>query len=345
MRRVVLLVPALAVAVTACSGPTTPIDIGVKNLATSFHYGLVQGVVAAPNVPGAAPPPPMGPFLPSRDFTLGKPRASAPPPPIVPPALCPAASPAAIIKVAATTIMAKPPVAASYSYRSQGSYKDNAGNAGAYPTRHTRQVRNPQTLSGGEFTFQVLTTIGFQRSLTTFHYVPPTPASYSAAGPQPVAGLYLTADVREQGGEVKSSFTPAGRGLLLLPVPALRGQVWHSTATDPVTGVTQFVTGTIGAKKLVNACGEVVESVPVHLDGDIKISQGGISPTEIDTQQDPGGQEVSPDGGLRFTADYFFAPQYGGLIVQDHVQTAGHLNKSNLKTDLLSTIDALPARP
>lgn len=347
MRRTYLLVPALAVALTACSGPRTPINIGVKNLATSFHYGLLQSAVANPTVPGSAPPPSVGTFAPIRDFTLGPAPTPWVPPtmPPAPPELCPAASPAAIIKTSAANVVTKPPSAAKYGFRAEGRYQDSASHKGTYPTTQTREVLNPAVTQDGQVSFTVKTTLGDQVAVASYNYIPPTTASYSAAGAQPIAGLYLTADERSKAGKLQSSFRPTGRGLLVMVAPVTPGTVWQSSATDPVSGTTVFVTGKVAPKQLVNACGQVIDTYPVHLSGRLEIYQGGIAPQPVDSQQDPGGQQVSPSGGVTFTADYNFATQYGGISVQDKVETQGSLNNAALTTTLTSTINTLPAAP
>jgi hypothetical protein len=344
MRRWCVLLAALPCALTACSGPTKPINIGVHSLATSFHYGVVQAGVAGPAVPGAAPAPPLGPFAPIP--SVGYPAVPELPlasPVVVPaPPACPDARPAAIVQRPTANVITKPPAAAKYTFRDVGTFQDSASHRGAYPATQTREVKDSAAESNGDMSFTVITVLGDQTSKISYHYVAPGPASRSAAGAEPIAGLYMTGDVKEQGGKVKSSFHPQGPGLLLLETPALAQSTWQSTATDATTGTTVFVTGTIGAKKLVNACGEVIETVPVHIDGRVKIYQPGLVPGGADPGPDAGGQNVSPSGAVTFTADYYFAPQYGGLIVQDKVETTGSLGTNSLKTSLLSTINSLP---
>lgn len=348
MRRSLLVLAIVPFAITACSGPQKPLNIGVKNLATSFHYGLAQAAVGGPNIPGAAPAPPMGPLAPIGTVTWPDHEAPLPPPVVVPPRVeCPTASTIAVVKKAATNTIAKPPVKAVYGFHSKGTWADTSKHSGVYPTTQLRGVTNPKVVNAdtGEMTFDVITLMGSQLSGNSFHYVPPTAASRSAAGAQPIAGLYLTRDVRQENGKTTSRFVPQGPGLLLLEAPATPGNVWQSTASDASSGITEFITATIQPPKLVDACGEVIQTIPVHYDGRLEVYQPGLVPKAIDPGTNLDGQQASPSGVVTFTADYYFATQYGGLIVQDVVKTEGSIKNDGLKASLTATINSLPIAP
>ena len=348
MRRSFLLLAAVPLTVTACSGPTKPINIGVQNLATSFHYGLLKAAVSDPALPGAAPAPSRGTFAPIQ--SIGYPElpdapSSRPPVVVTPPASCPEASTIAIVRRPVTNTITKPPAAAKYTFRTTGAWQDGGGAKGEYPASETREVKDPKLETNGNLSFTVVTVLGDETTTTSYSYVAPTAASRSAVGPEPVAGLYLTGTDRKQGGKVKTSFHPQGPGLLLMEAPTLAKSTWQSTATDATNGTTEAVSGTIGASTLVNACGDVIQAVPVHLDGTVKVYQPGLLPQGADTGVNAQGQDVSPDGVVSFTADYVFAPQYGGLIVQDKVRTTATVGGKSLKTSLQSVINTLPIAP
>src|SRR6185312_6650175 len=100
----------------------------------------------------------------------------------------------------------------------------------------------------------------------------------TAAGSQPVAGLYVTSVTTQDSKGATTSFNPEPPGLLLLETPAAPGNQWSTSATDPSTGVTETWTGTEQANKLVNACGQPVDALTVHVDGSVSITENGIQP-------------------------------------------------------------------
>jgi hypothetical protein len=60
------------------------------------------------------------------------------------------------------------------------------------------------------------------------------------------------------GNVIGQPFAPV-TGLLMLPLPIFQGDHFTSTATDPVLGEVGQIQATIGAKTLVDACGELTE--------------------------------------------------------------------------------------
>lgn len=347
---------AVLVLAAACAGPQAPLDVGVKDIPTSVHFTASQAVIAAPPVPPVAAPPPAGPLFPTALVMGSTPGSTTAParrvvnipepttsPPLGP---CPAASPIATPDMPASNTIQAAPAAAIYNFRDHGTYKVTGSNAssGTYPTQSTEQVKNVASNSDGGFSFETVDTLGETVTTTSYNYLPPTAASGTSAGSVPAAGLYMTAITTREGNASPISFNPTAPGLLLMEVPTTPGDVWQSTATDPVSQTSEFVTGTQDENQLVNACGQVIDTVAVHLDGEIKVAEsaGGVSPTTISLGNLGGGQQYSPQGQLTFTADYNFAPQYGGLLVQDIVHTTGTESGSQINRSLTSSIDQLP---
>lgn len=352
------LVVGLAVVTAACAGPQAPLTVGVKNVATNVQFGSnAQKVVYTPPVGSISPPPPI-----SSVFALPGPAPTTAAPPLattyptttVNLGPCPPASPFAVALVGSVNTIPKPPVAATYSYRDTGTYQTSGASPskGTYPKVETRTVKNvststPQDTASGGFSFDVATVLGNTTTTTSYGYIPPTSASQTAAGSVPAAGLYVTQVVTQVGSQAPTTFSPSPPGMLLLEVPAASGDEWQSSATDPTTGVTEFWTATEKPDTLVNACGQVIDALTIHLDGNISISEnaGGVEPTTIATGQNPGGQQVGPTTMATFTATYDLATQYGGLSVEDMVDTTGTENGAGINRKVTSTIDTLPKQP
>jgi hypothetical protein len=124
----------------------------------------------------------------------------------------------------------------------------------------------------------------------------------------PNAGITITdfLRLRDKDDSKIEEFKPSNNGLLIFPQPFVAssfGQYyWDFTASDPVDGWTEQIFGlATNQRKLVNACGSVVEGWPT----DAYI---------IVHKKDPAtGVAEAP---IEDYWSYVVAPQYGGLIVQ-----------------------------
>jgi hypothetical protein len=326
------LLPVLFLA--ACAGPHTPLSVGMKDYTTGVILGAHKKLLAVPPLPPVAlveptpgfSAPLAGPGTPS---TL--PVATAPP-------TCPSADPFAVPERSTTNVIAAPPAPATYHFRNTGSFEVTGANAhkGTYPVDETRTVQHvAKGTTPGSFTFEVAATLGNSVTTTTYTYLPPTSLSSQAdqaLGSPPAQGLFISKVVTEAEGAT-DVFAPAGPGLLLLQVPAAPGQNWESSATDPTTGRNITVTGGQQKNTRVDACGRVIDSYTVHLDG--YVSQG--SSAAHATKDRP--------FETTFSADYAIATQYGGIAVRDRVKADGVDDAGSYSRVNDASISVVPADP
>jgi len=347
-----LVIAVTAVMVAACAGPRVPLQVGVQDFASNVQFGAPNILTPAPLPPVAMaiPPPSLSP-LPVAAPAVGPGPTTPPEPTTLAPVVgpCPAASPFAVAALSSVNDIPAPPAPATYVYRDTGTYQTSGANPekGTYPTVQTRTVSaSTKTVEGG-FSFNVTTTLGDTVTTTGYTYMPPTAASQTQAGALPIAGLYITKVSTQVGTQAASTFSPLTPGLLLLEMPAEAGDTWNSVGVDPTTATTMLFTGTQGADKLINACGQVLDAIPVHINGEIEISEdvAGVVPTSIVTGINPGGKEIGLDTNTTFTADYDIVDQYGGLSVMDDVDTTGTEQGVGVNRVLTSTIDVVPKAP
>jgi len=340
----------LGVTLTACSGPTRKVDVGVVQFGTDVIFGAPKPDVLPPVPPGAltVAPPSLGvPIITGHVLTPGVQPTT--PVPTAPPLPCPKAGPFAVSLDAPTTTIAKPPVAATYHYRNVGSYQASGATpiTVAYPTASTRQVKNVAPTTTGGFTFDVVNTLGTVTATSSYTYLPSSNTS-SLPAATPTSGLYLTRIQQVSGNKVISDFTADGPGLLLLQTPAVAGTSWYTTATDAATGAVMSMGVRIGTNKRVDACGQVITAPVVHVDGEVHLSEGAVGqqvdvPVPVPSQS--GGTSVSAvdNSSTTFTGDYVIATQYGGLSVMDTVQQQGTSDGAGVASTNASTINSVPA--
>ena len=136
----------------------------------------------------------------------------------------------------------------------------------------------------------------------------PLPASNVATG-DPERGLVLT-KVEEFSGRTdtpdRGVFTPTP-GVLLLPLPVITGEVFESAGVDPQTGATLHIQGTVGSRKQVDACGEMIDGWEVVATQTFTEPEGGQSTTNY---------------------TYIVATQYGSLMTFEKLTSGAGLNQS-----------------
>jgi hypothetical protein len=348
-RRGVAALLAVGTLGTACAGPHVAMQLGLRSYPTSVQFGSVKSLALAPPVPPGgltvAPPPVLAqvgqPFTP---MTGG----ANPVPAGRPASACPAPGPFAIPLLATTDTVASPPAPATYAFRNTGQY--TSGNSkGVYPATAAWVVQKVTKTGSGSFSFEIVSTSGPTVTTTGFNYQPPSAAGQTTVGSTPVAGLYLTSMVQKSHGRTVTDFHPAAPGFLLLEVPAVAGDQWNSTATDPNSKAE--MTGTLkeGATKEVAACGQVLDALPVQVDGRIGVSTSAAEQPVSESPPSPvptpaGAQYEAPasNTAVTFTATYWFATQYGGLPVQTTERLSGTMNGVTTTSVETSTIDVVP---
>jgi hypothetical protein len=370
--RPVAIAATLLAAGVGCAGPTVPLSADVTRFATTVQFGsdAVQPVFP---VPGVALPPQSN-FNPGTGTVLAPPPYLPLEPPVVhAPATCPVASPLAGFAVPAGNDFIKPPKPATYVFRNRGSIVTASGKQ-TYPATGTRTIQDvaKNTTTGG-WTYHEISRIGTTVTSTGYQYVPTTSASGTGAGSQQTSGLFITSIVATSGKTVVLSFTPPPPGLLLVETPAVSGNEWYATASDPSSQITMTWTARQRPDEAVDACGKLIQSVHVHLDGSISVhkdagSQFGLCPppnnnvptcipekVDQDTGKDPGASQTGPNQVVSYRADYDVAPQYG-IVVSTTTNSQSGSSATCATTppgpcpngqisSLVSIIDALPKAP
>jgi hypothetical protein len=333
----------LALLTAGCAGPRASLDFGAISVPTKVQFGAnAQAALVTPPLPprGLAPPvftTPTGNVL----FTTGTVSST---PPAVPLGPCPPLSPLAVILAPAANNIAHPPVPATYHYRDDAAGTVNSHPV-VFPKSSTETIQAVTTdTSSGTTTWKVVQKTGADTTTTSYQFVPATSLSQTAAGPQPMAGLYVTGVTTQAGKAKATSFNPAPPGLLLLETPAGPGNQWSTSGTDPTTGVTEAWTATQQGNKVVNACGQAIEAVTVHVDGSVSLSENGAQPQHVTTGQSIPNQ-VGTDTLESFVADYEIATQYGGLLVMDTVKYSGKQHGNQVDGHAKTTINELPKVP
>ncbi|HZQ28372.1 MAG TPA: hypothetical protein VFA94_11800 [Acidimicrobiales bacterium] len=298
MRRSLLMtLAALALTASGC-GPKPSLQVGLKDYNTDIVFGAKKR-------------PPTPPPLPVFDLTPSFPGFIQPPVPITLPATVPTTTTttapplkpecpqADVLQIPppAETVITKAPTAGLYPYR-----QTRQDGPGAQPTPvaggQVRQVTNVHTDAGGNLAWDVVIA-GADGSTTTTSY-----AVVKATGNNGADGLYMTrVSMLVPGDPTPKTFTPVD-GLRIFPMPADSGVTWRSAATDPLTGRAQSLTGVIQERRRVDACGIVVEGWAAVVD----ITVVGPDDKGVPTQSE-------------ILATFVVAPQLGGLIVGDTVQT------------------------
>ena len=341
-RRLVAAVGGLLAMTTGCAGPHPSLSVNVTKFATNIVTGTDEVQAAPPVPPGAltVAPPAIGAPLITPSVTSLPP--SAPPLPA-----CPPASPFAVALVAPTSTIANPPKPATYTYRNKGTYKTSGATPTEvpYPTASKRVVQNVAGTATGGFTFEVVNTMGRLVATTTYQYVPPSAGAVNAS--TPTAGLYVTGIKQTNGKTTVSNFTATGPGLLLLQVPAVPGNQWTTTSSDATTGATITEAVTEGVAKTVDACGQVINALSVHVDGNIGFQENAENqhvtvPNPGPTPSGGSNSEPLDNTSTTFVADYVLATQYGGLSVMDTVDESGTEAGVGVNSHNTSTINTVP---
>ena len=309
----------LAALMVAGCGPTVPLELAMRQQQVDVKF---SGPLPSPS-PATAP----------LAYTLPPPLNLSPaltvPPATRPPASCPALAELAVPKDPATSgRIANPPPNGSYAMRSGGTY--SLGPVNATPT--TKGSLSPV--------------------LTNLRSDSPHPGSNSLDGAYQDYLVFLAHDFQNYwafdlrlannnqaapGIEIVSmGWKDAVRGnfaffptvpMQFIKTPLAVGDSWNSAGVDPNNQTSVQISGSVPAKVTVNACGVALDAYQVHISGQI----------------------ASPTIQLTWTADYDIGPQYGGLILAEHVQLSGPDRVRNAGDsyayDETSIINTVPAKP
>jgi hypothetical protein len=315
---------------------------------TNVQFGKPSVVVAPPIPPGGltlAPPGIGNPIV----APTSAPVPSAPPGATI--GGCPGASPFAVAKYSATSLISKPPLPGKYVFRNVGTYTATGATPLSlpYPTTATERVKDIKKGKNGEFSFEIVNHLGAIVATTGYAYRPPSTLTEGLTSTSPLAGLFITKVLQKNGKTVIDNFKPLGLGLQLLAVPAAPSTTFLATAVDPTSGATMIANVTEGQPVEVNACGKLVAAYPVKVDGDIQVGEtvlGTHVSLPLPGPKLPGAinEELGDKTLTTFTATYDIAPQYGGIPVMSKVSETGLEAGSGVNSKMTSTINSLPLR-
>lgn len=226
-----------------------------------------------------------------------------------------------------------PPREGLYRWQRSGvvTSADTAGRAIEVRGFERRVIRDVEVLSDAEtpeggneitFTYEVVqpSISGTNVVLTTYQVKsvgsPPTRSVFNPSQGQdeftagePERGLVIKRiEVQDKDGAQVSVFEPA-TGLLLLPLRVRPGEQWQSVAVDPRTGQRMELNGKTLAKERVDACGDIIE---------------GWEVTSTLTS-------TSDAGVTSNTYEYLVAPQYGAILLSEHIRPTAAVGENDLR--------------
>jgi hypothetical protein len=336
MRLRTLALAFVLTATAACAGPRTPVLVGVKEFPTDVLIGTADGNLATLQPSPISTNPIV--VVPRRALSSVIPSAS---PRAAAKSACPKADPLSAPKVEATNRATAPPAPKTYTFRTSGAVTVN-GKKDELPSTARRTVQNVARVDANTYTFEVLDELGTLKTLDRFKVIERT----SLPDQSGQAGLFLTETVRGDGNDKATTFR-WNPPITLARFPITPGDTWdvRSTALDgrvvesfsARVGTTSGDPTQVGSpvtdpKLRVDACGKYLDAWNIQV---------GVN----DATGSPSGRYVSPDTVLTFQDGYAIAPQFGGIVVQDHRVASGTSAGTSVTSDRTSTIDTPPPAP
>lgn len=328
-RRMTMAGGVVAVALLSGCGPSGGLDVGLRQEGVPVFFGVTPR--PAPTVP---PQPAQAELVPNFPAPL-----VAPPPtraaPIVIPTFtpanpCPTPSPLTYPRLAAATTATQVPAAATYTFRYRGTNTIDPGAADqqvrTLPASGThRIVDHGAPASDGHYSFDVVEDYDGATTTITYLVEPNSNAAPVTTSGTTQAGLYLQAMTTARDNRT-DSFTPQPP-VELMPFPANPGTQFQSAGVDPLTQTAMEEDspgGQVGGRESVPACGNVVDSWHVEINGRFVGGRGSNVTT--------------------FDLTLNVATQYGGLLVAQHVVEKGTDQGSGQPYvyDVSETIDSVP---
>lgn len=311
---------AMVVLLAGCGGPKPGLNYAGKAVPINVAFGKPaagqpgaiagpSGIQAAPGVFGVVPLPlPVGATNGPRSTTPASVTAGPPPPP------CPEPSAFAVPRSEADTLVRKPPPEGAFPFRVTGT-DVLAGSATRYTAEILRTVKDAVDKGGGTFTFTVETS-GASGATFTQRFQTTTPTDF-------VPGeIGQVAEDATLAGQHYSFNSP--KPLRLMQLRADTAVAWKDAVTDPLSQTTVNYDATIIGKARVNACGQPIDTWKVSATANV----------------------VSPNENLTVVLTTYFAPQYGGLIVEEDVSYSGTVGANQVAEGSYSaTINRDPGAP
>jgi len=312
---------ACALLFGACSSsPEVKRGVGVRSINTDIGLGVDVNATTAPantlvRLPQQGPnePPPI--TVPPLTFYTP------------PPALrmkCPAAGPFDFPAKEAGVEPTGRPVATSYPHKIDGTI-DFGGGPQKLDTFDSRTIKDVGDVAGIPGAFRYTQTQSFlvdQRSHglleTTYRVVPQSPAQTQRTNSDVGRGIFIEKihfRGRSGNANVDSTFSPQPL-VQLMAFPVIQGAgvagvapqtgtpITSSSGTDPSTGNTLRITGTVKGKKQVDACGKKVDSWLTTSVQDYTYNDSATGQSQT----------------LESEYDFAFAIQYGSIPVYEHTE-------------------------
>jgi hypothetical protein len=310
VRRLPVRLAILALALTAACGPHVPLSLAVQEVPLAILLGLQPQAPQKITIYVQAPPVTLPELLPPGFAPVPTPSPSA----------CPSAPPDADPLVPASPDLLGEPKAGVYPIRVGGTWQPDITKPTAYafPAAGTMTVTQPKPLlpaGSSDYTYSVVDVPsggdGEESVETDFLVVPANPTESAPAGQvvTQAAGIFITS-IKTTGAH-PASFTPS-TPITYLNLPVAVGTSWTTAGTDPVSGTTLSLSGSIDpspqtdgtGRYRVDACGQVYDTWEVHATGTL----------------------VGPGENLSLDWYYDVATQFGGLELRHTLAESGQFN-------------------
>lgn len=295
--RAVALLCALAALATAC-GEAAESGVNVKTIATDLTFGIPETPKPAPPAnTGGSTSDPLGAVIKGGD----KPDEIPGPPVRRDP--CPEAPPT-VFPPAAPTEITNAPAEGDYRWVLSGSQTITGVGKLRFPPFSQRSVVDVSDSAGSE-RFTVVEpelTFGSQYTVRTTYEIRSGGANETVDG-QPIQrdGLYLVRieRIHRNNSDANTEFNPSP-AILVLPQPAVLGDLVDSSGVDPVSLEAMRQTGTVTRRIRVDACGEPQDAFYVETLQDFVAADGRVT---------------------RRKYDYGIATIMGGLPIVEHIES------------------------
>lgn len=334
--RVAALAAALAVALSACSGPKLPLEVFVKEDPVDITFGEQSPPTTVPARPAGAevlnpgfpsfiapPPPKVRTTATTGPATTGTPPTTTRP---LPP--CPAPDPFQTPETTSSNV-GRPPTEGVYTYRREGVARV-AGTAvvlSPIAKRSVQEVITVQTPRGAVWRYVVKQTEASPGAALSGATETETETAYEidpngGTQPYPVVDTERVAGIKIVGIATKSSdgtdvFQPQPP-VRFITLPASQKSYYEgSGGTDPLTGLALDVRFQTLERAEVEACGTVYQAWKQRVEG---VYYDAANPP------DAGG------GRLWFTSTLWIANHLGGLILKDELHLSDQAPKDRAAT-------------
>lgn len=324
---------------SACSGPRTPVAVGVKEYPSDVLLGIQASDVDDPAALVTEPNPLIQVV---RRVEPGPP--STPPPgprPVV--EECPEAHPLSAPRVEAFNRATQPPVEGGYVFRNSG--RVSSGHVvDVLPGELTRTIRDVQPPGAdGVYRFEIVEHLGARTTTTSYAVIPEHEV-------EDLAGIYVTrTEVTEGDDTAAFNWNPPVK---MMPFPASEGDEWSvaSTASNGQTvlsfdariGEATREEGPLSDLPLGEE--EEDQDQPAVVNGKIRVDACGVFIQAWNIQVF-NGRLISPTSDVSFEESYAFATQFGGLSVKDTRVAEGVVRGSEVASERESIINTEPELP